>query len=44
MEHFITKISIQKLRHLELIDIDLSHERRKHLILTGKTFLEKPHY
>lgn len=36
MEHFITKISIQKLRHLEHIDIDLSSEQRKHLLLTGK--------
>lgn len=36
MEHFITKISIQKLRHLEHIDIDLSPEQRKHLLLTGK--------
>lgn len=36
MEHFITKISIQKLRHLENIGIDVSHDERKHLLLTGK--------
>ncbi len=36
MEHFITKISIQKLRHLENIGIDVSRDARKHLLLTGK--------
>ncbi|MDR1704377.1 MAG: AAA family ATPase [Clostridiales bacterium] len=35
---FITKIHIDKVRHLENLDIDLSApgEERKHLILTGK--------
>lgn len=36
MEHFITKISIRKLRHLENIDINLSAEKRKQLLLTGR--------
>ena len=36
MEHFITKIHIVQVRHLENIDIDLSQDQRKHLILTGK--------
>ena len=36
MEHFITKIHIDKLRHLENIDIILSDNNRRHLLLTGK--------
>ena len=36
MEHFISKIQIKKLRHLENIDIILSDNQRKHLLLTGK--------
>lgn len=36
MEHFITKIQIEKLRHLENIEIVLSADERKHLLLTGK--------
>lgn len=33
---FITKLYIHKVRHLEQIEIPLSDEKRKHLILTGK--------
>ena len=33
---FITKIHIEKVRHLQNIDIVLSDTKRKHLILTGK--------
>lgn len=33
---FITNIAIHKVRHLENIEIQLSQEERKHLILTGK--------
>lgn len=33
---FLTGININKVRHLENIRIPLSHEERKHLILTGK--------
>ncbi|MBR1708341.1 MAG: AAA family ATPase [Clostridia bacterium] len=36
MEHFITKIHIEQVRHLKNIDIELSRNKRKHLILTGK--------
>ena len=36
MEHFITKIKIEKLRHLENIEICLSEEKRQHLLITGK--------
>jgi predicted ATP-binding protein involved in virulence len=36
MEHFITKIHIEKLRHLENIEIKLSDNERRHLLLTGK--------
>lgn len=36
MEHFLTKIHIEKLRHLENIDIVLSDTERRHLLLTGK--------
>lgn len=36
MEHFISKIQLKKLRHLENIDIILSDNQRKHLLLTGK--------
>jgi predicted ATP-binding protein involved in virulence len=35
-EHFITEISIEKVRHLKNIDIALSKEKRNHLIFTGK--------
>ncbi len=33
---YITKIEIEKVRHLEKIEIDLSSANRKHLIFTGK--------
>jgi recombinational DNA repair ATPase RecF len=33
---FITKIQIDKVRHLENFTIELSDTERKHLILTGK--------
>ena len=36
MEHFISKIQIEKLRHLENIEIVLSDDERKNLLLTGK--------
>ena len=36
MEHFITKVRIDKLRHLENIEIILSNDERRHLLLTGK--------
>lgn len=36
MEHFITRIHIDHVRHLKNIDIALSRHKRKHLILTGK--------
>ena len=36
MEHFITKVRIDKLRHLEDIEIFLSEDERRHLLLTGK--------
>ena len=36
MEHFITKVRIDKLRHLENIDIVLSDNERRNLLLTGK--------
>lgn len=36
MEHFITEIKIDNLRHLSNITISLHPEKRQHLILTGK--------
>lgn len=36
MEHFISKIQIEKLRHLENLIIILSSDERRHLLLTGK--------
>ena len=36
MEHYITEIKIEKLRHLSDITISLNSERRQHLIVTGK--------
>lgn len=36
MEHFISKIQIEKLRHLENLIIILSSDDRRHLLLTGK--------
>ena len=36
MEHFITRIHIEKLRHLENIKIEISETSRRHLIITGK--------
>ena len=36
MEHYLTKIEIKKLRHLENIKIALNNEKRQHLLLTGK--------
>ena len=35
-KHYITEIKIDKLRHLENIDIKLSDNEPKHLLLTGK--------
>lgn len=35
-KHYITEIEIDKLRHLENIDIKLSDSEAKHLLLTGK--------
>lgn len=40
-KYYITKIIINKLRHLENIEIDLSDEKRKHLLLTGKNGVGK---
>ena len=37
MEHFITEVQINEVRHLENITIKLNSEKRQHLILTGKT-------
>ena len=39
--HYITKIRIYKLRHIENIDIDLSTDEPKHLLLTGKNGVGK---
>ena len=36
MEHFITKIKIEKVRHLDDIEICLSNTERRHLLITGK--------
>lgn len=36
MEHYITEIKIDELRHLSNINILLSSEKRQHLMLTGK--------
>ena len=36
MEHFITKIKIKKVRHLENIEICLSETERRHLLITGR--------
>ena len=36
MEHFITKIQIKQFRHLENIEIFLSDDEPRHLLLTGK--------
>ena len=36
MEHYITRINIEKLRHLYNIVISLDSEQRQHLIITGK--------
>lgn len=36
MEHFITRIHIEKLRHLENIKIEISEMSRRHLLITGK--------
>lgn len=36
MERFITKINIKKVRHLIDVEIKLSDNEKKHLILTGK--------
>ena len=37
MEHFITEVQINEVRHLENITIKLNSEKRQHLILTGKS-------
>lgn len=36
MEHFITSVHINEVRHLKNIEIKLNPEKRQHLILTGK--------
>ena len=36
MEHYITEIQIQKLRHLSNVNIVISPEKRTNLLLTGK--------
>ena len=36
MEHFITEVQINEVRHLKNITIKLNSEKRQHLILTGK--------
>ena len=36
MEHFITEVRINEVRHLKNITIKLNPEKRQHLILTGK--------
>lgn len=36
MEHYITQINIEELRHLSNIVISLNAEQRQHLIITGK--------
>lgn len=36
MEHYITEIRIEKLRHLSGIQISLNSKERQHLIITGK--------
>ena len=36
MEHFITEIQIENVRHLKNINIALNNQSRQHLILTGK--------
>ena len=36
MEHFITQVKIEKLRHLENIEVNLATDNRRHLLLTGK--------
>ena len=36
MEHYITKINIEKLRHLSNIVISLNSDQRQNLIITGK--------
>lgn len=39
--HYITKIRIEKLKHLENINIELSEDEPKHLLLTGKNGVGK---
>lgn len=39
--HYITKIKMYKLKHLENIDIDLDNDKPKHLLLTGKNGVGK---
>lgn len=36
MEHYLTKIIIDKVRHLRNIEISIAEDQRRHLILTGK--------
>ena len=36
MEHFITSIHLNEVRHLKNIEIKLNPEKRQNLILTGK--------
>lgn len=36
MEHYLTEIKIDKLRHLSNISIKLNEDKRQHLLLTGK--------
>ena len=41
MEHFITGIYIEKLRHLSDINIQLDSQKRQHLLITGKNGVGK---
>ena len=41
MEHFITKIKIDKVKRLKSITINLDADKRKHLILTGENWSGK---
>lgn len=40
-QHFITSINIEKLKHIENVKIDLSNDKPKHLLLTGKNGVGK---
>lgn len=40
-KHFITNIHIEKLKHLNNLDIKISNDKRRHLLLTGKNGVGK---